>query len=74
MRIEEKWLAQTLRKYLTEAKLERTRKKIKIMLSAPPTKSWNNPRDSSTPLNCASVLKIHTNLHLLNHLQTLHTH
>ena len=35
MRIEEKWLAQTLRKYLTEAKLERTRKKIKIMLSAP---------------------------------------
>ena len=52
----------------------------------PSTRFWNNPGDSSLPLNCANALKIHskrpeqhqtptkTKLHLLNHLQTLHTH
>ena len=52
----------------------------------PSTGFWNNPGDSSLPLNCANALKIHskrpeqhqtptkTKLHLLNHLQTLHTH
>ena len=26
----------------------------------PSSKSWNNPADTSLPLNCASALKIHT--------------
>ena len=33
----EKWLAQIFRKYLTERKLERTRTRIKIMLSTSPS-------------------------------------
>ena len=42
VRKEEKWLAQFFRKDLTETKLERTRKRIKIMLSISPSSVFSN--------------------------------
>ena len=39
---EEEWLAQISRKYLTERKLERTRTRIKIILSASPSSIFSH--------------------------------
>ena len=42
VRREEKWLAQIFRKDLTDTKLERTRTRIKTMLSASPSSGFSH--------------------------------
>ena len=42
VRLEEKWLAETFRKDLTDRKLERARTRIKIMLSASSSSAFSH--------------------------------